>query len=136
MSWTPLEIINPPDELEKTELSKKQVKPQVIGVLFENSTIVETIDFGEHAFTEFGSQQTTIKFVIKNQQAKLQWANLHVRHKIRISISLTLLFLFASDLTLNILGLTSIWDAFSDLLSVIGAFGLLGTSVYLAIDPD
>lgn len=127
MSWAPLELLNPPKELEKSK--DKCNKSQVISPLFENEPVIETINFTRPTPVPFEKKQSS---EIKIDE--IIWSKVHLRHKIRICASLILLIILLTDLALNILRLPSIFGMFSDIVAILGAFGLLGTSVYLTID--
>ena len=76
----------------------------------------------------------TIKMIANYVEREEQWSDLHVRHKVRVVISVVLLAVGVIDLSLNLLHLPALWDTFSDILWVIGAFGLVGTAAYLAFE--
>ncbi|MFN0189842.1 MAG: hypothetical protein ACKVQV_14160 [Bacteroidia bacterium] len=131
MNWTPLDVLTPPKKIDDYQIKRKNRNSQVIGSLFENSPIVEVIDFEDYSRIEF-----MLEIEMPQMEKKVTWSDIHIRHKIRIYASLILLMSLTIDLFLGILGLPSLWSPFSDLLSIIGAFGLLGTSVYLTIDAN
>jgi len=62
--------------------------------------------------------------------------NLHIRHKIRIYLSIAILAFGVFDLLLNLFKIPSLASIFLDLLWILGATGLLGTSYFLATDNE
>ena len=69
----------------------------------------------------------------KLEWTKEWWRDLHLRHIIRIYVSIILLLVGIGDFVLNIFS-TGYWDIFSDFIWIIGSLGMLGASTYMAID--
>lgn len=74
-----------------------------------------------------------VRFKEMENIQKEWWVDLHTRHKFRIYTSLILTAIGIMDFVLSAFGL-GYWDMYLDFLWVIGAFGLLGASTYIAID--
>lgn len=83
-------------------------------------------------YIDFGGERVMLKNIVEQKE---WWKDLHLRHTIRIYGSIILLLVGIGDFVLNIFGM-GYWDIFSDFIWIIGSFGMLGASTYLAIDAN
>lgn len=63
------------------------------------------------------------------------WVDLHIRHIIKIYVSILLLLIGVGDIVLTVFGI-GYWDIFSDFIWIIGSLGILGASTYIAIGTN
>lgn len=100
--------------------------------IIEDKNTIEIMDIFQinTAVTMLEPQEISVDKLVQ----LVSWSDLHIRHKFRIIFSIVLLLGGVVDLFLKVFGFHSFGDVYSDVLWIIGAFGLLGTSVYLAIE--
>ena len=74
------------------------------------------------------------KIEVNRMEFNGSWTSLNFRHKARVILSLILAMLGIIDIFVNVFSLPLLERMYVDLLWIIGSIGLLGTSVYLAMD--
>jgi hypothetical protein len=76
------------------------------------------------------AQEAPVTLPIKTEW----WETMNTSHYIRLTIAMTLLVVGILDLVLSILGIPSLFYWITDLVLIVGAFGLVGTATLIAAE--